>query len=383
MKHLKYLFLLPIVMILSGCWDSEENARMGYVHGIGVDYKDGELKIHVQLISFINVARSETQNPDVVQSEVGFTSGRTINEAFGKLYRSVDEKLFLGHLSYLVFTEELLKEPGKLSEVLNALTRFIDIRYQTWVYATDEPLEQFFIESPILRKPITLTKLANPLNSYEQDSFIEPLDMRELIIQFNEPNHLARIPYVSMRENWQTEQGPGSSVHIIGMALVTPKEFKGIIKLDDAKGFQWMSKKTIKSRFTTESNGYDLSVQISKVKPKVIPVVKGNDVKFRIEISNVALVLGYRVTSEKEVQEAVEQTLKKEILETYRKGLELNCDVFRLSEALYRKKVDVWKKLEKDGVIPLTEDSIEEIKINVLKVNAGRSLYKNSIRDAE
>lgn len=229
MKQLKMILIIASLIFLSGCWDSEESVRMLYVHGVGIDYKEDEFHVYVQLVSFANVARSEQINQDVMQSEVGFIKGKTIDEAFEKLYRSVDEKLFFGHLTFLIFSEELLKE-AHLNEVLNSFTRYINTRYQTWVYATDEPLEQIFIETPILRKAITLTKLANPLNSYEQDSFIEPINVRKLIIQLNEPSHIVLMPYVTEKENWHTERGVDASYNIEGVALVTPTGFKGYLK---------------------------------------------------------------------------------------------------------------------------------------------------------
>lgn len=378
MKHLKYLLLIIATLLLGGCWDSEESVRMLYVHGVGIDYKDNEFHVYVQIVSFATVARSEQINQDVMQSEVGYTKGKTIDEAFAKLYRSVDEKLFFGHLTFLIFSEDLLKQ-AELNEVLNSFTRNINTRYQTWTYATDEPMEQFFLETPILRKAITLTKMANPLNSFEQDSFIEPVNVRKLIIDLNEPSYIVRIPYVTVKENWNTERGGDTTFHIEGVALATPTEFKGYLKKNEANGLQWISKESITNYLTTEINGSDFTFTIKDKRVKITPSVKGNNVKFNINISLSALVSSFDVNiSEKTVREAIEKGIKKEVIETYKLGLEKNCDAYRLSEALYRRHVGVWKKLQKDGVIPLTEDSID-VKVTVEKVKAGRTIYKNTL----
>lgn len=53
--------------------------------------------------------------------------------------------------------------------------------------------------------------------------------------------------------------------------------------------------------------------------------------------------------------------------------------MYRLSEILYRKNVKLWNELEKNGVIPLTEDSIKEVNVKVKKLKAGRTFYKNSL----
>jgi len=378
MKQLKMILIIASLIFLSGCWDSEESVRMLYVHGVGIDYKEDEFHVYVQLVSFANVARSEQINQDVMQSEVGFIKGKTIDEAFEKLYRSVDEKLFFGHLTFLIFSEELLKE-AHLNEVLNSFTRYINTRYQTWVYATDEPLEQIFIETPILRKAITLTKLANPLNSYEQDSFIEPINVRKLIIQLNEPSHIVLMPYVTEKENWHTERGVDASYNIEGVALVTPTGFKGYLKKDAANGLQWITNESITNYLSTKIDGSDFTFSNKNKKVKIVPKVDGTNVKFDINISVSTIVNSFDVNvSENAIRQAVKKGIEKEVLETYKLGLEKNSDVYRLSEVLYRKHVGVWKKLQKNGVIPLTEDSVN-VNVIVDKVRAGRTMYKNTI----
>lgn len=379
-KYMIYFLLLANLFLLTGCWDSEENARMLYLHGVGLDYKDGQFYFYMQLVSFANVARSEQINQDVMQSEVGLSTGRTVDEAIAKMIRSVDEKIFFGHLTFLVFGEELLKQEEKLNEVLNSFSRYINTRYQTWIYATNEPLEQFFLETPLLKKAITLTKLANPLNSYEQDSFIEPMNVRKLIIHLNEPNHLVKIPYVRVKHNWNTVSGPDTTFHIEGVALVTPKEFKGYLIKDDANGLQFMTNESITGYVTTKIGDADFTFTIKNMKRKITPIVKGTDVKFQIDISADALVSSYNINvSEDAIAKAVEKGIEKAVTETYKKGLEKNCDVYRLSESLYRKNVKVWKKLENQGVIPLTEDSID-VQVTVQKVKSGRTIYKNTLK---
>ncbi|MGE7675421.1 hypothetical protein ACQKMV_17855 [Lysinibacillus sp. NPDC094403] len=57
---------------------------MYYVHGLGIDYKDGQYEIFMQLINFSNVAKSESPNPQATQSEIGHSKGKTLEEAITK-----------------------------------------------------------------------------------------------------------------------------------------------------------------------------------------------------------------------------------------------------------------------------------------------------------
>src|SRR5690606_18057347 len=123
--------------------------------------------------------------------------------------------------SFFIVTENLMEE-DHINSVINTLTQHTDTRYQTWVYSTDDPLEEFLIAVPLLKRSITLTSLADPYNSFQQASFIEPLSMRQLIIQLNEPGYDVKIPYVTMKDDWKTQKGTEKSVKMTGVAVISP-----------------------------------------------------------------------------------------------------------------------------------------------------------------
>ena len=166
-----------LTIILSGCWDQNEPERMLYVNGIGVDYKDGKYEIYAQIVDLLILAKSEQPNIDAVQAEVGYARGNTMDEAFYKLYHSMDQKVYWGHFSYLVVSEEVMKTV-KLSPVIDSFIRYRETRYQIWVYTTKDPVIEVLLARPVLNKAITLSKLGDPENSFKQESFIEPVNIR-------------------------------------------------------------------------------------------------------------------------------------------------------------------------------------------------------------
>lgn len=376
----KFLLLILISFLLAGCWDLNENERMYYIFGVGVDFKDGQYEATIQIISFSRVAKTDQFNQDVIQSQVSSAKGKTVDEAFFQLYHAIDERVYWGHFSFFILSEAALKQ-GRIDSVINTLTRFSDTRYNTWVYCTDEPLEQFLLTLPLLKKSITLTKVADPINSYEQESFIEPLDVRNLIIDLNEPSNEANIPYIKLKEDWKTQKEPLSTIEINGIGVITPNEFRGFIKDDNANGLQWVSNQTKRGEITTiyEEDKY-FSATIHNVIVNIDPIVKGNDIKFNINVNLTASLGSFEgnLTSDK-IKELVIKTVKKEIEQTYQSGLEMNADVFRLSEILYRDDVKKWKDIQKDGRIELEEDSIRNININIDKLTSGRKSFRDSI----
>ena len=176
-----------------------------------------------------------------------------MDEAIHKLYHSIDQKVYWGHFSYLVVSEEAMKE-GKLSPVIDTFTRFKDTRYHIWVYTTKDPVVDILLVRPILNKAITLSKLGDPENSFEQESFVEPVDIRMVLIGLDQPSHEAMIPLISIEENWQKAKEPIKATVLSGVGslrqipsrasllLTNPEEYNGcrMIRKEGKSPSRWM-----------------------------------------------------------------------------------------------------------------------------------------------
>lgn len=377
------LILIILITFLSGCWDSRESERMLYLYGIGVDYKDDKYEIYAQIIDFTNIAKSEQpNNPDAIQAEVGNASAETESEALFQLYKSLDEQLYWGHISYLVLSEDLLNS-GKADAFINMFSRFHDTRYQTWIYSTAEPLGDVLLTTPIINKAISLSKMSDPLNSYKQDSSIEPINLRKLILRMDEPGHEVNIPNLTLTDKWKTKKASEKTTSFNGISVISPDVFKGHIASDKARGMQWMTNETKRSGMSIMMDADEyLSVALDRIHVKTTPIVQDGHVTFDINVKLNATVNGFKgKVTEQKIRKEVEKRVKKEIKDTYKEGLNIDADVFRLSEKLYRKDVKTWKKLQKDGKIELDENSIRNIKVVIEKVNSGRKSFKETIED--
>lgn len=374
--------VVPILLILflSGCWDENQPERMVYINGIGVDYKDGKYDVYAQFANFANLGKTEQPNIDVLQAEVGHARGDTMDEAIHNLYHSIDQKVYWGHFSYLVVSEEVM-ENGRLSPVIDTFIRFKDTRYHIWVYSTKESVEDVLLIRPTLNKALTLSKLGDPRNSYDQESFVEPIDIRMLLIELDEPSHEVKIPLLSIKENWKTEEETIPSIVLSGVSVVTPNTFKGFITGDKAQGIQWMSNETKRGQvtFKLEDDAY-FTMVLAKVKVKIEPIVGQGDVVFDVSIKIDATLstVGENVsiaTMKKEIIKEVER----EVWATYEEALKKDIDIYHFSEKLYRKNVKEWKKHQKDGELELTKESIRNLDVSLSKFESDRKSFKKTI----
>ncbi|MEK4627470.1 Ger(x)C family spore germination protein [Solibacillus sp. FSL R7-0682] len=382
---MKKLLFFPFLLLLAGCWDTNQAERMYYIHGLGFDYKDEEYKIYAQIIDFTNIAKSEQPNPEATQVEVGIANGRTFDEAFFNLYNSMDERLFFGHLSYVIFSENIVKE-NKAQPIVNAFIRYRELRYTTWAYVTNSSIDEIMSTTPILNKSITLSKLSDPLNSFSQSSLIRPIRFRELMIQLDEPSHEAHIPFVEVKENWTTNKGEDTIHGFSGMSIISKKSgLKGTIPLDQARGLQFMTDKTKRSSLTVKYPALDdpyITLNVDKVKPEIIPIVTKDGVQFDITVKIIVTANEFPAEeNEDKFQDAVKKEMKHEIEKTYKAGLEQDIDIYRLSEVVYRKELKAWKKFQNDGKIPLNESSIRTLNIDFAQIKGERIITEKGEYD--
>lgn len=377
-----FLLCIACTLFLTGCWDVHEPERMYYIHGVGVDFKDGEYRVYFQIIDFIKVAKSEQPAPEAIQAEIGVSKGKTLDEALFKLYRSMDERVYWGHLTYIIFSEQLVKNMA-INTVIDTFNRYRDTRYQTWVYFTRGSVKEILLATPILNKGITLSKLSDPENSYNQHSFVEPINLRTLITDLNEPNHEVAIPHISMKENWDTEKGKDNVTFLKGVGVITPKEFKGYIDNEKISGLQWMTKKTERGEVTVKiegDGGNFYTIVLSKIKVDVKSVIEKGEAKFDIRLKVFATLSSIQgKASIQKIEQAVKEKVKEEVMITYKEALEQDIDIYRLSEYLYRQNVKSWKGLQEKGKVPLTEHSIRSLTVDITKLTSGRKTFTKTI----
>ena len=383
-KKMTLIVSLAAALLLSGCWDVTEPQRMYYIDGIGIDYKDGQYEIYMQIINFANVAKSEGPTPQAAPSEIGYAKGKTMEEAFFQLYRSIDQKVFWGHMTFILFSEDALKNKNSIP-VIDSFLRHRATRYQILSFVTKDPIKDVLLVTPILNKSLTASKLSNPLHTKELQTYIEPVDLRKLIIFLNEPSHEVNVPLVTINKNWETTEKPTSETALTGFGVVSKDGFKGYLNDGDARGIQWMYYKKTRGDVTIKLDNKEkeyLTVDLEKLSTKIKPIVKNNEVTFEAEIKLNAIINGFegKVTTD-QIREGVIKEVKKDIKTSYKAGLQLDVDVFRLSEQLYRTNVKAWKKIQKDGKIPLTADTLSKVNVIVNKVNPGRKTFAETINE--
>ena len=179
-----------------------------YINGIGVHYKEnGDVEVYLQIINLQGLAKQESGGgPSAIkQAEVGHATGKTLEEAVFNLYHSVDRRMFWGHLSYVILSDAAVKK-GAVKDIADFIDRFRDTRYRIYFFVTKDSIKDVMLTKPLDNITLAFSKLSDPRDNYKQSSFVEPINLRELIIHTDEPSHQAHLPVIKITEQWANEE---------------------------------------------------------------------------------------------------------------------------------------------------------------------------------
>lgn len=345
--------LLP-ALLLQGCWDEIDMTDQGYVSALGVDYVDGQYVVYTQLIQFKAIAKQKGAGPGNGNVWVGTAKGKTLLTAMGNLQRTSQFVLNMEHLKAMIVHERALP---LMSDILDANNRQRASRYTTLVFGTRGPIaellqtESFFGSSPLL------SVLYNPSSQYAQSSYIRPISMQELVRFLDEEGFTTMLPSLKLdKGNWLQSDRELKVQAYDGLFAFTQRKFKRFLPLEDTEGFRWIDPSFLQYVVNTKSEedggGGDkqgqpnASVSITRSRPRVSMAVSDGEPHFRMEVSLEGHVVELDGNlDEQEITRQVEEAIRSEIMDTFRKGCETGVDVLLLGDKLYRDDYPFWKRL--------------------------------------
>lgn len=365
-------FIVVVVMLLSGCWDLKEVEQQLYIHALAVDYQDGKFVLYGQVIDFNNLAKQEgasSRQPQTIATVKG--TGETINDAAFDLYSTAQQRYSWEHITAIIYTENMLKS-GKVFHVNDFLKRYYQIRNIIWTFGTREPIEAVLEARPILNISVLYSQLSNPDDIYKQSSSIKPIQLFELDRMLSEPAFTTYFPFLSIsKKTWKENRKEHPVAYISGSGYVKGRKYIGFLSRNDLFGDRWLTREIIRTKLSIKEEGKTIVVGPTiNIKSKINPVVLANKVKFTIDVkADFKPTEIMREKSSNELKRLAEKQIRKQIEETYKKGLEKKIDVFKLSDVLYKQKNKKWKEIAVNGVIPLEPDTISKINVNVTVLN--------------
>ncbi|BCC09556.1 hypothetical protein BCM0060_p2222 (plasmid) [Bacillus cereus] len=140
-----------------------------------------------------------------------------------------------------------------------------------------------------------------------------------------------------------------------------------------------MDEKNVRSPvWIIENDSAVVSVVIEKPKITISPIMSSKPILFNIRVEvQAGINEKIKEISDKELITKTEDIIKLEILKSFEKGIEINADIYKLGESLYRQNPRKWKEEVKTDSFYLNEHSIKNLKVKVNLVNSGKLKYQD------
>ncbi|XEC97544.1 Ger(x)C family spore germination C-terminal domain-containing protein [Paenibacillus tarimensis] len=155
-----------------------------------------------------------------------------------------------------------------------------------------------------------------------------------------------------------------------------------VLPLEKLRGFQWLFKKTVRAHVVLDGQSPYGSVTLDKPKFEIMPIVNEHTVRFRIKLKLTGTVSElFEKKDIPQIEKEAAEAVKREIMQAYRNGLQIEADIFRLGDRAYRYRLQAWKRVSADGTrFFLDERSIEQLDVKVKLRSAGR--YKSNRKNS-
>jgi len=364
-----------LLIVLPGCWDAKEIQDNNYVSAIGVDYVNKTYIAYIQILDFSNVAKGEGAKPtDQASVWVGQASGKTLNDAVNEIYKTSQQRVFWGHLTALVFSENVLRY-GTIEDIIDLTNRYREIRYTKWLFATRSNMKQILSITPFFKLTPLASVLHEPMEAYRQKSTIKPIRFLKFTSVFHEPGATVLLPSITVnRSTWTENEKPTTMLQLDGVFLIHGKRYLGWISEHGQFGARWFNRGAVRNPLTIMSGTDPVATLIAgKPKPKIKFSVKSDEIRFRIGVKlNVTVNELLTPLNIAEIKRGATEVISNEIKQTYLEGIKMKADILNLGEAVYKKNPSLWRKKWGDGRFPLNERSIEDIDVQIKYENAGK-----------
>ncbi len=363
---LQLIILCHLSWLLTGCSGIKEIQSEIYVTALGIDFSDNKYHLYFQAVGFNNITGSE---PDIAKEPapivIGHGEGDTIQEAIDDIEKHSVNPLYYGHIQAIFISKNMLD--GQLDDFLDYFSRDYYLRYNTLIYAYERNIKEIMNVRGLFYKPPNLTFTYDPKEQLFFNTFFPTVTVQNIIKRFYEPIGSLMIPSIDVTDDYWDEDNDAKKILTIGGAyFLSNQKLTGWLQEEELSGLDWFNKEFKNMKLAIKDKSVSMSIDNIK---HTIKIVDGKAPKYDVELDvKASITENPKNLDRKQIAQETEAIISSQIQQTFNKGLDINADVFNLSEKAYRFKSNTWTKEE---IKDLTNTSIHQITVNVFVKDGG------------
>ena len=366
----KMIFIIPIIFLLTGCYNYREINELAIVSGVSIRKVDDEIELTTEVI---NPKKEQDASSGEEPEFIIYTSrAKSVQEAIRKMMKESPRKMYGAHIEILVIDEGIARE--YLMDILDSFARSPEIRseFKVLVGKSDDILK---ITTPL--EKISSENIRNSLeNNNKYLGFANVVTYHELISNVLNPNIELVLPVLSMKgnvnlgedkENISNTSVKATSI-IDGMAIFRNNKLIGYLTEEESLTYNILrdSVKNFFIRTSGHDNEYIVheiirlssKMEFDKNKNEMKITLTGksaiSEVNEKIDLENLEEVSKL----EKELNQELKKMVERSILSIQKK---YNSDIFGFGDVIYKSYPKYFQKIKDE----FKQDGFQNMKVNV------------------
>lgn len=378
---MKKLLIIPLILLLTGCWNYRELNQLAITTGIAVDKENDNYKITIMIA---NSKKNSGSDGSITPSAAVYDgTGNTIYEAFKDTSLSVSKQIYLSHIDVLVLSEEIAQ--NNLTDVIDFLFRYPQTRNNFYlVLAKDKkasdilkvttPLETF--PSQNLAKNLEITdKLQGYTYTVDFTDFTKSLVSEGINPVLPSVTLIGDTNEGNKEENVQQNE-PSTYLKLDMLGLFKNDKFVAWANPDQSKGINIINNKV-----------YILGVIVAYQDKKIVTEITEMETGFKVEDNKVKITIDttgaiqeinadvnlYDPKTIEEIKEVDIEKIKEYVNEAINLAKINKTDIFGFGNYVYKNNPKKWEEVKDRWDDEIFPDLEIEIEVN-LKLQAKGSI---------
>ncbi len=372
----KLILIFISILCLSGCYNYNELNTLAIATGMAIDYEDDKYVVNLLIANSQKAQVSSKEGES--QSIVYEGKGKTLSEALKVIDIISPKKIYIGHLSFIVISEDLAK---------NGIVDSLDL-----LLREPESIKRFYLIMAKGTKAKNIVTMISPLESFPAQSISTTISFSKesqavssvipyssFIDKYVRKGVEPILPTITLKGN--EEQGkseeslkettPTAYLQLSNLALFKKDKLVHITDEDESDGINIISSDVSEMLLTCNCSGGKMSVEIRDVRTSKKVSLENKQPKFTIDVKASASIqentCKLDLENEKSVLEAeqrVEEEVKRLMMKAIKVSQKYETDIFGFGNLLYKYYPNYYKKLDKEW----NEETFPKIDINT-KIN--------------
>lgn len=353
----KYIILIPIILLLTGCYNYREINDLAIVSGLSITSNNNKIKLTAEVV---NSRKEQDASSSEEPAYIIYTSeASSLQEAIIKMVNESPRKMYLAQLEILIIDEKIAK--NNLQDILDFFARDPESRseFKVLIGKSEDILEITTPLEKISSENILDRLTAN--NNYLGTASL--LTYHEFISTILNPNIELCIPVISSIGNTKegekkeniTETKNNSSSKIDSMAIFKNNKLTGYLTTKESLTYNIITNNTknyfIKNNY---SNNQFIIHKILNSKTNLKYNSKTNEIKINIKGKSALAEVNYNTNLENlENISKLQKDLNKEIEKLITNSINniiknYNSDIFGFKDYIYKSNPKYYNKIKKE-----------------------------------